>query len=224
MKILFLIMSALFFVPTFAHAEIFQDLKPLDAWIAEGGLDFLHLDHHGGCGDTCTDVDCSPLFCEEASTCYPAACLHAPNMIGGSNTLLRPLPAGLLTDGFGLVQQHFTRVSENNSAIPRDRIAFSHKVLNKVVTFDGGIIAPDQKRDINEFTLRIEKTHYDGRLSTEFILPWQHTTSPLVVAATNPDEETELGNLAFGLKYMMYRSKQTALSAGLLEPVLKHLF
>jgi hypothetical protein len=145
-------------------------------------------------------------------------------MIGGSNTLLRPLPAGLLTDGFGLVQQHFTRVSENNSAIPRDRIAFSHKVLNKVVTFDGGIIAPDQKRDINEFTLRIEKTHYDGRLSTEFILPWQHTTSPLVVAATNPDEETELGNLAFGLKYMMYRSKQTALSAGLLEPVLKHLF
>lgn len=41
MKTLVLMMSAIFTFPTLAHAKIFEDLKPLDAWIAEGWSRFL---------------------------------------------------------------------------------------------------------------------------------------------------------------------------------------
>ena len=78
------------------------------------------------------------------------------------------------------------------------------------------MVTPDQTRDLNEFTLRIEKTHFEGRLSTEFILPWQHTTSSFAETTTNPDEETEMGNLAFGFKYLLHRSENSALSAGMM--------
>jgi len=212
MKLLMTSLPVILLLPTLASAAIFEELKPLDAWIAEGGFEFLHDDPYGHCTET-QDVS---MICESTSTgCSPVR-LETPNMIGGGMTMLRPLPAGTFANGFGLVHQHFTRVSENNSALPRDRLSFTHKVFKETVTFEGGTLFPDQTRDIDEFTLRLEKTFFDGRMSAEFILPWQHTTSPFVVASTNPSESTELGNLAFGLKYLLHRSERSAFSGGVL--------
>src|SRR5688500_8417765 len=75
---------------------------------------------------------------------------YVPNMIGGDSL-------GIPYDNGGLearlTYQHFLQVAENNSPIPRDRVAFGYKYYDEVIIQEGGdgTLGPDEGHDIQEF-------------------------------------------------------------------------
>ncbi|MCO6042843.1 transporter [Aeoliella sp. ICT_H6.2] len=116
-----------------------------------------------------------------------------------------------------MFQNHIYKVAENNSAVPQDRIGFNFNYLPDVVngSFDGLRV----NDDLYEYRLFAEKTLFDSRLSVDFMLPF-YTTSDyrpgdLSLVADGPGTDTAFGDIAFGFKYLLHRSEQSALSAGL---------
>ncbi len=114
-----------------------------------------------------------------------------------------------------------TKVSENNSVIPQDRIGISYNLLNDVELRSGfGGFVPGDDQEISEFKFRYEKTFFDGNFSVDLIMPFNITNerdqSFNSLNGLMLDRESELGDLAINLKALLHRTDRFALSAGLM--------
>jgi|GEM_PF-2038970 len=188
-------------LPTLTSAGLLDEietLQPVNNWISS--LELSDECGSTGCGDCCTST----------SVCDP----RIPMMMGDGGL---GVPTSLLFQ----FQNHMTKVSENNSVIPQDRIGLSWNLLNDVETRSGlGGFVPGDDQDLSEFKLRYEKTFFDGNFSVDVIMPFNITTErDQSFSAFNDltlDRESELGDLAINLKALLHRTNRFALSAGLM--------
>ncbi len=137
----------------------------------------------------------------------------APTMIGDSLGL--PFVAG---DGFEfhMYPNFYSRVADNNSAVPQDRVFFNYKFISEVpVALDFGGNAPDYYRDLSFYEFGFEKTLFGDNLSAEVLVPF--ATLPQSTNVDGPglqSDQTELQNIAFGLKGVLWRNEVATFSAG----------
>jgi hypothetical protein len=137
-------------------------------------------------------------------------------MIGDSLGLPKvfapPGPSSLV-----FVHRHFSKVSDNNSPIPRDRVYYTFQYYS-----DAPLIRVPGSRgadiDMQAHRFGIEKTIFDGRASLELILPFQTSTASIITdrpLSVNGLSETEFGQLAFGTKAIAFGTDNSTLSVGL---------
>lgn len=183
------------------HASLLSELSELD-------IHFLSAQ------ESCTQSSCDASTC---CSCTPESIV--PNMIGGDSL---GIPYDNDTIEARLTYQHFLRVADNNSPIPRDRVAFGYKLYRNAQVVEGGNndVGPDQEHDIQEFQVRMEKTFYDGMMSVEAILPWAYTTdSTQPDSVSTPQLNSELGNIGLGLKGVLWEDGKNFWTAGLLAEI-----
>jgi hypothetical protein len=144
-------------------------------------------------------------------------CRFVPNMIGDSFGV--PRVGGIATD-FLNFPTHLTKAADNNNVHPYDRISFAYNLYHDVpTTFTGDPSIPTatgtEDTDISEFRLLVEKTLFDGVMSLNLILPMYHTIAFQQTAGTLGAEGSEFGDLAFGLKILLWETQTCAISTGL---------
>ncbi len=103
------------------------------------------------------------------------------------------------------------KISENVSPIPQDRVFFNYNHFHNALQGSNGT-----DLSANRYTLGIEKTFLDGMGSLETRLPifdGLDSTQPDAGAAGSR-RGTEVGNLAFALKFLLLTGDSWALSGG----------
>lgn len=161
-------------------------------------------------GDVYQQEDADDSCCCEPET------LFTPNMLGhslGLPKVFRPIGGGPLV----FIHRHFSHVADNNSPLPRDRVYYGMQYFSNaplVRTLGMG----DLDLDIHTHRIGIEKTFLKGRASAEFLVPFQYTTSSNITGLGFTQSglaDVELGQIAFGFKYLLRRTENSALSLGL---------
>src|SRR5262249_34413178 len=110
-----------------------------------------------------------------------------------------PLPAGGGAAGR-------TKISDDNSPLPRDRVIFDFDYFNNVPVANG--------LGVYRFSPGFEKTFFDQRASIEGRGPFASTlNSDVIVGLTST--EAELGDVNLTLKGLLYRSDVLNLAVGL---------
>lgn len=115
----------------------------------------------------------------------------------GGMALSLPEPGGF---------SRYTRISQNTSPIPMDRVFTNYNYLNSVLNGTG----------TSQFMVGFERTFLDGNASVQVNIPLSSTlssTQRLDNGASATD--AELGNISVWFKYLAYKSDNLALSAGL---------
>lgn len=101
-----------------------------------------------------------------------------------------------------------TKIAENSSPIPRDRIFMGYSYFDNVPLTATGI-------GVNRFTPGFEKTFFNGNSSVEVRLPFASTlSSNIFVDGTTNTSSVELGNMIVGVKTLLYTSQQWAVAGG----------
>jgi hypothetical protein len=111
-----------------------------------------------------------------------------PNMIGDGG-LLQPRIVVALSNSY-YMQRHAWKPSENNSAIPQDRVSFNFNALQRVeigAVTPVGTTAVNTTRDVQEFRFSAEKTVLGGMASLELLVPFYNTSRYAI-----PDSDTFL--------------------------------
>ena len=151
-----------------------------------------------------------------ASTSAVSQRSFTPNMIGDG---FGPQPFIFIdTDG---VQRLFvstpgagggvgtSKIAENSSPIPRDRVYFNYSYFDGVPLLAEGV-------DVNRFTPGFEKTFFDGMSSLEVRTPFASTlTNNLDGIGPNDTGSAQFGNVTMYFKQLLYTSDTLAVSAGL---------
>ncbi|MEI8021811.1 MAG: hypothetical protein WCH39_26610 [Schlesneria sp.] len=102
-----------------------------------------------------------------------------------------------------------TKIVENASPIPRDRVYFNYSDFNGVPLTLNGV-------NVHRFTPGFEKTFFNGMSSIEVRTPFASTLSNNLYAFdTNNGGSTQFGDLTIYLKQLFYRSETFAASVGL---------
>ena len=141
-----------------------------------------------------------------------------PNMLGDGG-LLQPNILNLTDVAFYSLQQHTTKICENNSVIPRDRLGFHFDSLQTVGVGVGGLApSPVRSRNVQEYRFWGEKTFLDENLSLDLIVPLYYSTDPNIDTNSKFVRPAPLagqfGDLAFGLKALVWEDADKAYSAG----------
>lgn len=140
-----------------------------------------------------------------------------PTMIGGSVFgLSRPLGAGLTTF---YPYSAMSRVADNNSTIPQDRVWYSYEFVNDYILHRGLDDIGNQNRDFQFHEVGIETLLWNPNLSAELIVPFSYASSSTYgiseLSTGRIQNEVEMEKLAFGLKALLYGREDLALSTGL---------
>ena len=102
-----------------------------------------------------------------------------------------------------------SKIAENASPIPRDRVYFNYSNFNGVPLIENGVT-------VNRYTPGFEKTFFDGMSSIEVRTPFASTLSNnLYVFDSNNGGSTQFGDLTIYLKQLFYKSETFAASVGL---------
>lgn len=145
----------------------------------------------------------------------------APNMIGdlfGASTLvgwsagrgeynseesfILPNPAN-----GGVVGR--TKIAENTSAIPQDRLLFNYSFFDRAPLFPGGV-------QVHRFTPGIEKTFLNGMGSIELKVPMASTLDSTVLSDGGTDlSHGELGNMMITPKVLLTHTDNFAAALGM---------
>ncbi len=141
-----------------------------------------------------------------------------PNMLGDGGLLQPNLMNGLNTEYFNF-QQHATKICENNSVIPRDRIGFHFDTLQGTQVGQDAVNPQIYRgRNLQEYRFWAEKTFLDENISVDLIVPVYYSTDPNIDTGPKLDNPTPLagqfGDLAFGLKALVWEDADKAYSAG----------
>ena len=143
-----------------------------------------------------------------------------PNMLGDGG-LLQPnlISNDFIGTSYYNFQQHTTKICENNSVIPRDRIGFHFDALQTVQVGQGGIAqSPTRSRNLQEYRFWGEKTFFNENISLDLIVPVYYSTDPNIDTDSKFQNPTPLagqfGDLAFGLKALVWEDEDKAYSAG----------
>jgi hypothetical protein len=117
------------------------------------------------------------------------------------------VPTGSAGGAGGLIG--LTKIAEDNSPFPRDRIIFNYDYFNGAAIFN-------PRKDVNRFVFGLEKTFFEQRASLEVRLPFASTLDNTIVAdGTTGTGKNLFGDLQLILKVLLLRSEQFNLSAGL---------
>ena len=159
--------------------------------------------------------------------------LSAPNIMGnllgaGSSVafFVNRASGAVFVNGTGSTTVVNTKVAENNSPIPADRVYFRYNYFNnaEAITglssqppfFDPSIqsgrqLSTTKKYDVNQFTFGVEKTFFDGLFSVEVRVPFSDTLSH--------DLNLNYGNITgIGLADSLPGAQPVNLPAGLANP------
>jgi hypothetical protein len=118
-----------------------------------------------------------------------------------------PLSLTLPGGAGGLVGR--TKVSDDNSPLPHDRIIFNYDDYNGVPLTPGGY-------DVHRFSVGFEKTFFDQGASFELRLPFASTLdNDIYTNGVGNTRSTEVGDLALSLKALVYRSEVLNVCTGL---------
>lgn len=102
-----------------------------------------------------------------------------------------------------------TKLAENTSPMPRDRVFFNYSYFNNVPLTADGI-------NLNRFTPGFEKTFNDGTSSIEFRAPFATTlNSNITTNGIIDGDKTEFGNVSLVYKTLLYREDELAFSGGM---------
>ena len=101
-----------------------------------------------------------------------------------------------------------TKISENNSPMPRDRVIFVYDYFSNVPLTAGGF-------NVSRFSPGFEKTFFNGRASLELQIPFASTVDPTSMADGLTNRATVFGNVNMTLKSLFYSSKEFNLSGGI---------
>ncbi len=168
--------------------------------------------------DLASTVDVAPEVFSDSYCGAPcvATCTQGENMIGDGG-LLQPR---VIVTGSRIFyfQNHISKVSQNNSAMPQDRIGLNFSSLQNVPIgrrFESGPVIDD----LQEYRFFAEKTFLDGAASIDLIAPIYKTSESVIGNVSEflvgPQAHGEFGDLAFGIKGLLHRSERLALSLGL---------
>ena len=116
-------------------------------------------------------------------------------------TLFLPNPSG-----GGVVGR--TKVSTDNSPIPRDRLIANYDYLSGAPVVRGGV-------DINRYSFGFEKTIFDGVASVEVRVPFASTASGGSDGTFTEGTHSELGNVALNFKVLLAGGEIYSLTSGL---------
>ena len=102
-----------------------------------------------------------------------------------------------------------TKIAENGSMVPRDRVFFDYSYFDNVPLASSGV-------NVNRFTPGFEKTFLDGDASIEVRVPMATTLSSDVdlLGVTNTSQG-ELGNIWLTLKAALLESEDFILTSGM---------
>ena len=135
-----------------------------------------------------------------------------PNMIGDGG-LLQPRILVPFGDNFHMLS-HGWKPSENNSAIPQDRVSFNFNALQGAKIGGGRISA----KDVQEFRFSAEKTVLGGVASLEVLVPFYNTSRynipDLGTFLEGPQTAAQFGDIGFGAKILLLQRERLALSGG----------
>jgi hypothetical protein len=100
------------------------------------------------------------------------------------------------------------RLSENNSAMPQDRIYFDYSFFHNVPLSSGGV-------EVHRFAPGAEKTFFNGMASVELRVPTGISISSDVVADAPADvTQGEFGNIVVSSKVLLAEMENVAFAAG----------
>jgi hypothetical protein len=106
-----------------------------------------------------------------------------------------------------------TKVGEDTSPIPQDRILFDYSFFDEVPLTPGGV-------NVHRFTPGFEKTFLDGRVSFEMKIPVAVTLDSTITQDGGTDlSHGEFGDLAMTFKVLLMQWEHLALSGGLMITV-----
>lgn len=108
------------------------------------------------------------------------------------------------------------KVSENNRALPTDRLTFSYSHFHNAFQFTQSFLfgpANTQMFPLDRYTLGFEKTFADGTWSCEIRLPLQSAFQFQSFSVNGAGGS--MGNLSVILKRLLYLDQELALAAGL---------
>lgn len=100
-----------------------------------------------------------------------------------------------------------TKLSDDNSPMPRDRFIFQYDFFKNASLTANGV-------DVNRFSPGVEKTFFDGWTSFEFRVPFASTLDSTVVQGAE-STNIEFGNINLTSKALLYRSNEVNISTGL---------
>jgi hypothetical protein len=101
------------------------------------------------------------------------------------------------------------RLSDNNSALPQDRIFLDYNYFYNVPLTPSGV-------DVNRFTPGFEKTFCNRQMSFEMRIPMAITLNRIAVADGPADaSHYEFGNINLAVKALLMRNARSALAMGL---------
>ena len=102
-----------------------------------------------------------------------------------------------------------TKIAENTSPMPRDRLIFDYSYFDNVPLAPGGI-------GVNRFNVGFEKTFLDGNMSFELKAPMASTVDSTTVQGFAVGQRNgEFGNLALAVKALLRETETWAVSGGL---------
>lgn len=137
-------------------------------------------------------------------------------MIGDTGLLnSRMFAAPASTQAF--FHNHIYKIAENNAVTPQDRLGFNFNYLSGA--FSGASDGTPVMHDLFEYRFFAEKTFCDGDLSVDLMVPFYETSEydqgDFSIALNGPQTRPAFGDLAFGLKYLLFQNHRAAFSAGL---------
>ncbi|MEM8864877.1 MAG: hypothetical protein AAGF31_04955, partial [Planctomycetota bacterium] len=102
-----------------------------------------------------------------------------------------------------------TRLQDNNSAMPQDRVYFDYSFFHNAALTAGGV-------EVSRFAPALEKTFFDGMASVEVRVPFGVTLNSNLVAGVAPDTSNyEFGNVVIAPKLLLWSSRELAIASGL---------
>jgi hypothetical protein len=102
-----------------------------------------------------------------------------------------------------------TKLSDDNSPLPRDRVIFDYDFFSRTPLGPGG-------QDVHRFSPGIEKTFFDQRASLEVRFPFAATIdSDQDVGMFGSSHDAQFGNIHLTLKGLAYRDPVFNIAAGL---------
>lgn len=102
-----------------------------------------------------------------------------------------------------------TKIAENTSALPQDRLLFNYSYFDRAPLFPGGV-------QVHRFTPGIEKTFLDGMTSIELKIPMASTLDSTILADSGTDlSHGEFGNMMITPKVLLTHTDNFAAALGM---------
>lgn len=134
----------------------------------------------------------------------------------GDGGLLQPRLLQVGGNSYAM-QNHMSKVAENNPVLPTTRASFQYNALQQVpigINSNGSIV----DEDLHEFRIGYEQAFFDRRFSAEVLVPFYATSEYRIEGteeALGPQTSGQMGDLAFGFKGLLHRGNRHAISTGL---------